>query len=90
MTKAPDLFFRLKPTRILVSLNKGPKYATIVAKEVDCTYSHVVKLLDTFSKLGLVRFEKRGRIKTIHLTEAGKRLADKFEDLLAKLSELKK
>ncbi len=83
------LFLRIKPARILASLRKGPKYATILSKQVDCTYSHTVKLLDLFKKFGLVEFEKKGRIKIIKLTSIGEEIAKGVEGLLVKLSKLK-
>ena len=83
------MFLRPKPVRMLVCLKAGPKYATIVAKEVDCTYSHTVKLLDLFRVLGLVDFEKKGRIKIVKLTEIGEDLARNMETVLVKLAKLK-
>lgn len=83
------MFLRPKPVRMLVCLKSGPKYATIVAKEVDCTYSHTVKLLDLFRVLGLVDFEKKGRIKIVKLTEMGEDLARNMETILVKLAKLK-
>ena len=38
---------------------KGEIYASSVAKLVDCTYSHVVKILQEMQKAGLVNFEKQ-------------------------------
>lgn len=70
-------------------LRSGPKYATIIAKDVDCTYSHTVKLLDLFKMMGLVDFEKKGRIKIVKLTELGEDLAKSMETVLAKLDKLK-
>ena len=92
MIKKKDLsklFLRSKPVKILISLKNGPKYATIVAKDVDCTYSHTVKLLEVFKGLGLVEFDKRGRIKLISLTEDGEDLAHSIEGVLMKLTRLK-
>lgn len=83
------LFLRLKPVRLLTSLKNGPKYATILSKEVDCTYSHTVKLLDQFKNFGIVEFEKKGRIKIITLTDDGEDLAHSMEGVLMKLSKLK-
>jgi predicted transcriptional regulator len=83
------LFLRTKPARILAILRKGPKYATILSKQVDCTYSHTVKLLDAFKKFGLVEFEKKGRIKIIKLTSIGEDIARRMERLLVKLGKLK-
>lgn len=86
---AAKLFLRPKPVRMMVCLKSGPKYATIVAKEVDCTYSHTVKLLELFRVLGLVEFEKRGRIKMVKLTDIGEDLAKTMDTVLIKLVRLK-
>lgn len=86
---ASRLFMRSKPVKLLISLKSGPKYATILSKEVDCTYSHTVKLLDQFKAFGLVDFEKKGRIKIIKLTDDGEDLAHSVEGSLMKLSKLK-
>jgi predicted transcriptional regulator len=83
------LFFRQKPTKLLISLKNEPKYATILSKEVDLTYSHTVKLLDQFKNFGLVDFEKKGRIKIVKLTETGIDIAKVFDTAFGKLSKLK-
>ena len=76
-----EVFFRRKPAMILVALRNNPKnrYGSVLAKEVDCTYSHAVKILQEMEKNKLVVFEKRGRIKTIKLTETGEQIADHIE-----------
>jgi len=86
--KLVKLFLRTKPVKILISLKNGPKYATQVSKEIDCTYSHTVKLLDDFKTQGLVTFKKQGRIKIITLTEDGEDLTHSVEGVLIKLSRL--
>ena len=83
------LFLHTKPVKLLVSLKVGPKYATILSKEIDCTYSHTVKLLDQFKKFNLVEFEKKGRIKIVKLTSSGESLAHGFEGVLMLLKKLK-
>ena len=83
------LFLHTKPVKLITSLRSGPKYATILSKEIDCTYSHTVKLLDQFKKLGLVEFEKRGRIKIVKLTSLGEDIAYSFEGIIMKLKKLK-
>jgi predicted transcriptional regulator len=80
----------MKPTKILISLRSGPKYVTLIAKEVDMTYSHAIKLLDIFNELGLVEFEEKGRIKMVKLTDTGEEIARIFDNLVSKLSKLKK
>lgn len=78
-----DIFFRRKPAMMLVSLKKNNRlrYGSILAKEVDCTYSHAVKILQTLETLGLVVFEKKGRVKVIQLTKKGKEVADGIENI---------
>jgi predicted transcriptional regulator len=88
-TKLTKLFLRSKPVKMLIALKKGPKYATQVSKEIDCTYSHTVKLLDELEELGLVSFKKQGRIKIINMTEDGEDLAHSIEGVLMKISRIK-
>tara|TARA_Y100000310_G_scaffold341512_1_gene440882 strand:+ start:912 stop:1187 length:276 start_codon:yes stop_codon:yes gene_type:complete len=78
-----EVFFRRKPAMILVALrqNKRNRYGSVLAKEVDCTYSHAVKILQEMEKSSLVSFEKMGRIKTIKLTETGDRIAEHIEKI---------
>lgn len=78
-----EVFFRRKPAMILVSLRKGGrnKYGSVLAKEVDCTYSHAVKILQEMEKAKLVTFEKQGRIKSIVLTDSGNKVAEFIEKI---------
>jgi len=78
-----DIFFRRKPALMLVSLKKNTRmrYGSVLAKEVDCTYSHAVKILQILEALKLVVFEKKGRIKIIRLTNKGKEVADYIESI---------
>ena len=78
-----EVFFRRKPAMILVSLRKGGKnkYGSVLAKEVDCTYSHAVKILQEMEKARLVTFEKQGRIKSIVLTDNGNKIAEFIEKI---------
>lgn len=87
MVKKPknifEVFFRRKPAMILVALRQSSKarYGSVLAKEVDCTYSHAVKILQEMEKAKLVEFEKQGRIKTIKLTQTGERIAENIEKI---------
>ncbi len=78
-----DIFFRRKPALMLVSLKKNTRmrYGSILAKEVDCTYSHAVKILQILELLNFVVFEKKGRIKVIQLTKKGREVADAIENI---------
>ncbi len=72
-----NTFFREKPAMMLVTLlNKNNEiYASSLAKLVDCTYSHVVKILQEMQKADLVAFEKQGRLKVLTLTKKGQEVA---------------
>ena len=78
-----DIFFQKKPSIILVALKRiaRVRYGSILAKEVDCTYSHAVKILQSLERLGLVIFEKKGRIKLIKLTKKGAEVAENIENI---------
>jgi len=93
-----NVFFREKPAMMLVELNKLNKenkdnkenaklqvYASSLAKSVDCTYSHVVKILQEMEKSGLINFEKQGRLKLLTLTKTGSEIADHIDGIRIKL-----
>ena len=81
-----DVFMREKPAMMLVNLlNSTPEmYASNLAKSVDCTYSHVVKILQEMEDSGLITFEKTGRLKILKLTKKGKEIAEHI-NLIVKL-----
>jgi len=68
---------------MLVSLHnaKGEMYASSLAKYVDCTYSHVVKILQQMEKAGLISFNKTGRLKILTLTKKGSDIADHIDKI---------
>ncbi len=82
-----SVFFREKPTMMLLGLYnaKSEVYASSLAKQIDCTYSHVVKILQQMEKAGLVNFNKTGRLKLLSLTKKGEEVAaniDRVKNLL--------
>ena len=83
-----DIFFRRKPALMLVALKRisRARYGSLLAKEVDCTYSHAVKILQSLEQLGLVVFEKKGRTKLIKLTKRGTEVADSIDNIKRVLS----
>ncbi len=78
-----NIFFREKPAMMLVTLNaaKADIYASSLAKQIDCTYSHVVKILQELSDSGLVVFDKQGRLKLLTLTKKGQEVADHIDKI---------
>ncbi len=86
-----ELFLREKPARILLGMKTSkdaPVYATLLSKEADCTYSHTIKILNAFMKLGIVKSEKKGRIKTVALTDDGWDIAHNLEAMIKKFSQI--
>jgi len=82
--KAHNIFLREKPIELLLCLmnqNTKAKYPSMLAKEAKCTYSHTVHLLQKMEKNGLVRFEKKGRLKLVGLTKKGEQVSDLFEQV---------
>ncbi len=77
-------FLREKPSMMLVRLRdkSKPRYPSIIAKEVDCTYAHTVRVLQELERHGLITFEKRGRRKIIRLTKEGQEIADSLLKLI--------
>ncbi len=76
-----DILFREKPAMMLVELKnaKNEVYASALAKKIDCTYSHVVKILQEMEKAGLVNFDKQGRLKLLTLTKKGSDVAEHID-----------
>jgi DNA-binding MarR family transcriptional regulator len=86
------LFLRDKPASILRRVYNcadkyGKCYASVIAKDVDCTYSHTVRIIQTFEKEGLIVFKKGGRIKTVQLTKKGNKIAEVLIKLLSLMNE---
>ncbi|MBU0535570.1 MAG: winged helix DNA-binding protein [Nanoarchaeota archaeon] len=77
------VFFREKPAMMLVNLRnaKNEVYASNLAKQIDCTYSHVVKILQQMEKSGLINFNKQGRLKLLSLTKKGADVADNIDKI---------
>lgn len=82
-----NVFFREKPALMLIHLlqKSGEVYASSLAKAVDCTYSHVVKVLQDMQRAGLVTFEKRGRLKVLVLTKKGIEVATYVDKVVTTL-----
>jgi len=78
-----NIFFREKPAMMLVGLKnaKGEIYASSLAKQIDCTYSHVVKILQEIEKAGLINFKKHGRLKLLTLTKNGQEVAEHIDSI---------
>ena len=71
------MFIREKPLKLILFLleSDNKTYISTVSKRIDCTYSHVTKLLNILEAHSLIEFEKTGRSKIIELTSLGKEIA---------------
>jgi len=78
-----NVFFRSKPAMMLINLKnaKSQIYASHLAKQIDCTYSHVVKILQQMESAGLINFDKQGRLKLLTLTKKGQEIADHIDNV---------
>jgi len=78
-----NVFFREKPAMLLVHLKnaKTDIYASTIAKRIDCTYSHVVKILQEMERAKLINFDKQGRLKYLTLTKKGMDVAECIEKI---------
>jgi len=85
------IFLREKPVQIALSLRKGPRkrYASQIAKEADCTYSHTVRVLSEMQEKGLIVFNKDGRLKLIELSNVGDKVVETLDKLVKLLKSAK-
>ncbi len=87
--KILDLFLYDKPAGVVLSLKDSTgKYASILSKETDCTYTHILKILTQLQGFGMIEFEKKGRIKFVKLTSVGVDVAHELEGLIRQLERL--
>ena len=84
------LFLRTKPVNALIALSREEQvwYASSLAKEIDCTFPHIIKLLSKFKELGLVSFKPEGRKKLVFLTQKGRKIAADFCRLSVSLAQI--
>jgi len=82
-----SIFFNEKPVRTLASLAQKDKmwYASMLCKETDTTYPHMMTILSKFIDEGLIESEEQGRIKIIKLTAHGEDLALDMQNLLRRM-----
>jgi len=86
-----NLLLHEKPAGIILSLkSREKKYASVLSKENDCTYTHTLKILDELLEYGLVEFERDRRIKFVKLTQLGEDVAHELEGLVRYLERVSK
>ncbi|MCK5625059.1 hypothetical protein KAI04_04405 [Candidatus Pacearchaeota archaeon] len=85
------LLFKEKPTLILLSLlnTNTPQNPSSLAKNISCTFCHVSNTLQSLEKSNLITFIKKGRTKSITLTNDGKQLAECLQNTNNFLKKIK-
>lgn len=87
------MFLQEKPAKCLLLLRRSedPMYASIIAREVDTTYAHTLRILSKLARLGFASFKPAGRIKLVELTEVGEAAAVRLATFVdaARLCELR-
>ena len=71
--------------KLVVLIKKFPNsYPMFINKKISPSseYSHTVIIAQRFDKIGVINFEKQGRVNIMNLTHVGKKLADVCEGIL--------
>lgn len=84
MKERPEFFFlRDKPAMALLAVRDlDPAYASVVAKTIDSTVPHTLKILAEMEGQGLISSRPQGRIRRLDLTEHGQRAASALSKLV--------
>ena len=72
---------------VTIRRNREDVYGSLVARKIDTTYAHTIKILSRMEEENLVYTKKDGRKKILHLTDRGERYADKFVEVLDVVNE---
>ena len=84
------VFFNVKPVKTLTCLAKKDRvwYPSMICKEIDCTYPHMMNILSTLEEHGLISSDYQGRIRIIKLTPLGEDIAHDFETILRRFEKV--
>jgi len=81
-----------KPVAVILCLKEAQEqwYPSKLAKYSGCSYVYVTGWLAELEKTGWVKFEKKGRLKSVSLTEQGRVVASLLDELVKKMQVEKK
>jgi len=81
-----------KPVAVILCLKEAQEqwYPSKLAKYSGCSYVYVTGWLAELEKAGWVKFEKKGRLKSVSLTEQGRVIASLLDELVKKMQTEKK
>lgn len=82
-------FLNEKPVKALVSIRRTREdiHVSVVARKIDTTHAHTVKIIRRLEEDGYITSRKMGRKKLLFLTEKGEQVADLFGEVLAEIGE---
>jgi len=85
MEEKERLLFK-KAARILISLRDSSKRWILsnLAKANNATFVYTSRMVDKLAKLGLVKSEKKGKVKEVKLTEDGQKIAEALSTVIEK------
>jgi len=92
MTQDPigQLLLNEKPAKALTTLQnkrinaKNQKCVSDLAKQINSTNAHTVKIVNKLEEYGLVKSQRKGRKKHLDLTEKGEKYAESLELIVPK------
>lgn len=89
MKERPEFFFlREKPAMALLAIRDlDLAYASKVAKKIDSTVPHTLKILAEMEGQGLISSQPEGRIRRLDLTEHGQKAAVALSNLIDALGQ---
>ncbi len=91
MDELERLLLKEKPCQALLAiLELNPAYVSLVAKEIDSTFAHTLRIISQLEQAGLISTKTSGRMKQIELTEPGKKAAEAIQILRTALDEAAK
>ena len=87
-----QFILKRKPVAIILCLKDSQQswYPSKLAKYSGTSYVYVTNWLSKLEAAGWVSFEKKGRLKSVVLTEQGKIIASLLDELTKKMDEKQK
>lgn len=83
---ASGFLLQEKPAHALLTISRhGRTYASVIARDVNTTFAHTVRILNRMEQYGLLTYgqdSNDGRVKYIELTRRGKQVAGALQSLL--------
>ena len=85
MEEKEKLFLK-KAARILISLRDSSRrwFLSNLAKANNATFVYTSRIVEKLTKLGLVKSEKKGKVKEVKLTEDGQKIAEALSKVVEK------